>query len=466
VGVTARGQACTAPTRLKKYFVYVKMEWWSVRIRSKVVTAMVQRFTVTMKHRSRPVTVRTEMLIASKSKLRCPYDTQSTFEVKSLFTLVFVFRVSELSQQEESGKPWGEVIVASLIVNIVTLIGVLFIAGDWLRTLFCPGYMSGSEQHILWTRLLIPMFACGALLATTFFLVLPEGLSLIQEHFAGSEEGHDHRRHLQEEHESNETAASWRFGASILGGFLIPIVGHIILSHEEEELITHSLDEPKHVAENIASVEPNAAEGNNDSNDINSCSTSEGQSPEKECADTLDVVKTESKQSRNRKETGWMRISNPELAASLVLADFFHNFVDGVFLGTSFLVCERSLAISIAAATIFHELAQESADYFMFVHHCGMSPVGALTLNFVCGLSVMLGGVLVLVFDMTSVSIGTILCIGGGVYVHVSVAECLTTAMRHEKGRKHKVYGILAFVTGAVPIGLVLLNHVHCGTLH
>jgi zinc transporter ZupT len=148
--------------------------------------------------------------------------------------------------------------------------------------------------------------------------------------------------------------------------------------------------------------------------------------------------------------------------ASIFLGDFFHNFADGVFLGSAFILCDKSLAITIAAATIFHELAQEIADYFMLVHHCGMSPLSALALNFVCGLAIMFGGLLVLVADLSSLAIGTILCVGGGVYIHVAVAECLSTAKKHENGRRDKAYGVMAFVMGVVPIGLVLLNHQHC----
>jgi hypothetical protein len=97
---------------------------------------------------------------------------------------------------------------------------------------------------MIWTHLLIPMFACGALFATTFFLVLPEALMLIQADVAGGDDGHDHRRHLQEDDDSGETAASWRFGTAILGGFLIPIVGHIFFEYEHEDVFAHSADTP------------------------------------------------------------------------------------------------------------------------------------------------------------------------------------------------------------------------------
>ncbi|KAL3914485.1 MAG: hypothetical protein SGARI_000096 [Bacillariaceae sp.] len=136
--------------------------------------------------------------------------------------------------QLDTSKPWGAVILAAFIVNIVTLIGVVFIAGEWLRKTCCPTWLSGGEQHRSWTHVYIPMFACGALLATTVFLILPESLLLIQSDFLGEggHEGHNHRE-LQEDDHSGEAAATWRFGTAILGGFLIPVLSHALFPHQD-----------------------------------------------------------------------------------------------------------------------------------------------------------------------------------------------------------------------------------------
>jgi zinc transporter ZupT len=369
-------------------------------------------------------------------------------------------RVSELVMEETeiNGKPWGAVIGAALLVNLVTLIGVVFIAGEWLRKILCPTWISQGEQHILWTHVLIPMFACGALMTTAFFLVFPEALELIKADFAGEDSHSDHRRSLQEDdhsEESGEAAAIWRFGTAILGGFLIPIVSHILFNHDHEQENIHA-HTPKDVKEDgdgkkeMASAEnlPAQAEEVATETDIPEKVPSETAASDEETAKTVCSLAP--------------KTTNPSLLASIFLGDFFHNFADGVFLGSAFLLCGRSLAISITAATILHELAQETADYFMLVHHCGMNPVSALAINFICGLSISLGGIIVLAADLSSSSIGIILCIGGGVYVHVAVAECLPTARKYERGRKQKVYGILAFIVGAILIGLVLLNHQHC----
>jgi zinc transporter ZupT len=78
---------------------------------------------------------------------------------------------------------------------------------------------------------LIPSFAAGALLATTVFLLLPESILLIANATGAAE--HDHRRHLEEE--NGEGQLAWKFGASFLGGFLIPIIVGSIFPHAHED---------------------------------------------------------------------------------------------------------------------------------------------------------------------------------------------------------------------------------------
>jgi len=54
---------------------------------------------------------------------------------------------------------------------------------------------------------------------------------------------------------------------------------------------------------------------------------------------------------------------NYQLIGCIILGDFCHNFCDGIFVGNAFLFCERQVAYAIVAATLYHELAQEFADY-------------------------------------------------------------------------------------------------------
>jgi zinc transporter ZupT len=153
---------------------------------------------------------------------------------------------------------------------------------------------------------------------------------------------------------------------------------------------------------------------------------------------------------------------NYSLASSILLGDFFHNFTDGVLVGTAFSLCHRELAIAISVATVYHELAQEVADFFLLTEHCNIRPLVALLLNFVGGLSVLFGAILVLSMDVSANATGCILAIGSGVYIYVAVGECLPRAQQAQKTANDKAISVASFVVGVIPIGLVLLNHGHC----
>ena len=155
-------------------------------------------------------------------------------------------------------------------------------------------------------------------------------------------------------------------------------------------------------------------------------------------------------------------VQDYSLAASVLIGDFFHNFTDGVLVGTSFSLCRQDLAVAISAATIYHELAQEIADFFLLTKHCRISISLALFLNFMGGLSVLLGAVLILSFNVTSNVTGVILALGGGVYVNIAATECLPRARQAQRTLGDRIISLVSFTFGVIPIGLVLMNHGHC----
>ena len=152
-----------------------------------------------------------------------------------------------------------------------------------------------------------------------------------------------------------------------------------------------------------------------------------------------------------------------QLIGSILLGDSFHNFTDGIFVGNAFLLCDRRMAYSIAAATLYHEFAQEFADFCLLTHHCGLDVGPALLLNFLSGLSVMLGALLILSIDFSAETMGIILTLSAGVYLYIAGTECLPRIQEHPENKtiKNRLIFIFCFALGAVPIGLVLINHSH-----
>jgi hypothetical protein len=145
---------------------------------------------------------------------------------------------------DSSDKPWGEVIVASILINLVTLVGVIFLTGEVLAKHVFKRDVANSPYYYAFTHNIIPSFACGALLATTLFLVLPESLFLISAHFAGGEEDHDehddhrHRFMEEEDHDDHgeEGGAIWRFGTCVISGFLLPVLTSMLFPHSHDGL--------------------------------------------------------------------------------------------------------------------------------------------------------------------------------------------------------------------------------------
>jgi zinc transporter ZupT len=103
----------------------------------------------------------------------------------------------------EEEKYWGEGILVSLIVNVVTLAGVVFVL---------PGIKTLKEKYDEEFNCVVSAFAAGAISACAFFLLLFESTHLIAV-----------------EYTEEEVDVSWRWGTMILAGALFPTVVHAIV---------------------------------------------------------------------------------------------------------------------------------------------------------------------------------------------------------------------------------------------
>ena len=153
---------------------------------------------------------------------------------------------------------------------------------------------------------------------------------------------------------------------------------------------------------------------------------------------------------------------NKSLALSILLGDALHNFCDGIFIGVAFSLCDTATALTIMAVTLYHEIAQELADFFLLTRHAGFTKTRALLYNFLSGLSVMLGGIVVLSTEMSEMSIGVLLALASGVYLHIAACECMPRVINIVSNSSERLLLLVMFAVGAVPISLTLLNHTHC----
>jgi len=328
------------------------------------------------------------------------------------------------------------VILMSLIINLTTLAGTVVVGGHWTRNVLCPTWNASKRVGTLWANVIIPMFACGTLLATTFFLLLPEALHMLASAFGGGHHGGD------------ETKATWRWGASILGGFFFPVILHALFpdpSHNHTKSHSHKDDSEKSEA---AAVPVTDAE----KDDPDNAKTDE---------DSEEIIKPDD-DDEYVTICGCFRLKNLSLFVSMNLGEMLHNFTDGIFVGAAYVGCGSTLGDSVVLATVIHEIPNQLAGYLVMVNQNGINPILALAINFMFGLSVMLGGLVVLVLDLSNLAIGSIFAIGGGIFLHVAIFEMLGTADRSIAKQSDWVWVTLAFVLGTVVTGLVLINHEHC----
>ncbi|KAL7581721.1 hypothetical protein ACA910_022261 [Epithemia clementina (nom. ined.)] len=394
------------------------------------------------------------------------------------------------SHDENEDKPWGHVFAASLMVQMVTLIGVFvsFLVGSYSKKRMKGG---SSSIWVFVQNIVIPSFAAGALLATAAFLLVPESLELIgssgQADHAEAEGEHvgdepqldgegqnvTHRyRTMAEVELSDENDGAWHFGASLLCGFLLPALLHAIFSvhlpedgnhnddddlEKTEELIDgrspqdalQSDSEGSSLAENedvVTSVEGGSVAGADENSVVG----------EKESGVKVNVTAIEQPREMAQPRKNW------GLAMSILAGDFFHNFTDGIFIGTSFILCGSQLGFTVTATTVYHELAQEIGDFILLTHHCNLMVSEALLLNFLSGVSIFLGAIAVLSSDIEDKTQGVILAMSAGVYFYLGGVECIPRVQRVLVTSRDNLAFLVSFIIGAVPIGLVLLNHGHC----
>jgi UTP--glucose-1-phosphate uridylyltransferase len=269
-----------------------------------------------------------------------------------------------------------------------------------------PALSKAIKSNQLEAEGILGGFAAGAILSCAFFLLLFEATHLVA---TGWEE---------------EVDVLWRWGTAVLAGIILPS-----LIHSSASLVEFM---PR---------KANSAEGA-------SGSAAVGDKPD-EYVDGQPVAISLAEKLR--------------LFLGVNLGDFFHNLCDGFFLGAGFKGCGSSFGWGIALATVLHEIPQEIADYVILTGpRVGLSPFIALVSNFIAGLGVLLGAVIILGADVGDEVVGLLLAFGGGVYIHIGATECMPKMYAEKLSPLVRMACVASFILGAVLIGLVLLDHEHC----
>lgn len=135
-----------------------------------------------------------------------------------------------------------------------------------------------------------------------------------------------------------------------------------------------------------------------------------------------------------------------------LIADIFHNFLDGLLIASAFLY-STEIGIVTTLTVLLHELPQEIGDFGVLIH-AGYSPRRALLFNFLSACSAFLGACIILIFNQAGdVLSKAILPFAAGGFLYLASAD-LIPELHTEKAPKRSFIQFLALLLG---IGLLYL---------
>merc|ERR1711871_1852266 len=164
-------------------------------------------------------------------------------------------------------------------------------------------------------------------------------------------------------------------------------------------------------------------------------------------------------------ESKWYSV-NPKkwtrLVGAIVIGDFMHNFVDGIAIAIAFKICDPATGWIVALGAVLHEVPQEVGDFLLMVLKGNMTAFEALFVNFLCGLSCVIGAAIALGVDITGATQGIILLFAAGQCLWIAAVECFPTILE-AKSMTEFLQFISAVALGVLLVSLVLTVHKHCG---
>jgi len=136
-----------------------------------------------------------------------------------------------------------------------------------------------------------------------------------------------------------------------------------------------------------------------------------------------------------------------------LFGDGIHNFIDGLIIGTTFLI-DIKLGLITTLAIVLHEVPQELGDFGVLVYG-GFSKYKALFYNFISSLLCFLGVILGYCFaNKVTGFIDILLPIAGGSFIYIASCD-LIPELHKEPGLKT----IFSFITGILLMFLLSLYH-------
>lgn len=136
-----------------------------------------------------------------------------------------------------------------------------------------------------------------------------------------------------------------------------------------------------------------------------------------------------------------------------LVGDGIHNFIDGVVIGSSFLVSTH-LGIAVTLGVIAHEIPHELADFTILIHS-GFSNKKALLFNFLSATTAIAGTLIIVSISSIERSvIPFLLPFGAGNFLYIAMSD-LIPELHKVDSKKDSAIQLLALIAGACLIYLL-----------
>jgi zinc and cadmium transporter len=141
------------------------------------------------------------------------------------------------------------------------------------------------------------------------------------------------------------------------------------------------------------------------------------------------------------------------VAASNLVGDALHNFLDGAIVAGSFVVSPQ-LGIATTIAVAMHEIPQELGDFSILVF-AGLKPRRALILNFASGLVAMVGAIVALTIASTGDLERLLVPFSAGAFIYIASTDLLPELHKEPEPGKSAIQAV-AMLAGVLVMGSLL----------
>ena len=130
----------------------------------------------------------------------------------------------------------------------------------------------------------------------------------------------------------------------------------------------------------------------------------------------------------------------------ILFSDGLHNFLDGLAIGAAFLV-SPGLGLVTSLAVALHEVPQELGDFGILVHG-GWEKKKAILFNFLSGLTMIIGGIIVWAFA-GKVEMTYLLPLAAGNFIYIAASD-LIPEIKHCDHVKRNLIHFISFLIGII----------------